>query len=72
METIAVAFRLGLEASRRSRQIEEVPGCWGVTVISVAPEEQQVIIDAFNREKANNFISVKCDPKLTVAEHSFT
>jgi Starter unit:ACP transacylase in aflatoxin biosynthesis len=49
-EIVAVAFRLGLEASRRSMQIEQVPGSWGVTVINVRPEEQQAIIDAFNRD----------------------
>ncbi|KAE9372741.1 putative polyketide synthase [Stipitochalara longipes BDJ] len=49
IEILHVLFRLALETTRRSRQIEEAPGCWGFVVTSTSSADQQAIIDEFHK-----------------------
>ena len=53
VEVVAVAFRLALETTQRSKNIEDGPGCWGFSVINVPPEEQQAIINDFHKAKVS-------------------
>ncbi|RFU33276.1 hypothetical protein B7463_g3074, partial [Scytalidium lignicola] len=51
IEILAVLFRLSLEITRRSRQIEEAPGCWGFVVTGTSAQDQQNIIDEFHKSQ---------------------
>jgi hypothetical protein len=49
IEILHVLFRLALETTRRSRQIEEAPGCWAFVVAGTSSADQQAIIDEFHQ-----------------------
>ena len=48
-EIVRVSLRLGLEASRRSDQIEKSRESWATIVSGVAPFEQQEALDHFHQ-----------------------
>ena len=48
-EIVRVSLRLGLEASRRSDQIEKSRENWAVIVPGMAPREQQEALDQFHQ-----------------------
>lgn len=48
-EIVRVSLRLGLEASRRSRQIEKSRESWATVVPGIAPFEQQEALDQFHQ-----------------------
>ena len=47
-EIVLVALRLGLEANRRSAQIEASHESWASVVPGIAPQEQQEALSQFN------------------------
>lgn len=49
IEILDVLFSLALETTRRSRQIEDAPGCWGFVVTGTSAADQQKIIDDFHK-----------------------
>lgn len=52
-EIVRVSLRLGMEASRRSAQIESSSESWATVVSGIAPQEQQRILDEFHKETAS-------------------
>ena len=48
-EIVRVSLRLGLEASRRSGQIEKSRESWATVVPGIAPFEQQEALDQFHQ-----------------------
>lgn len=51
LEMLAMTVRLAAETTRRSKRVEETPGCWGFLVTALPAEEQQEIINKFNRDE---------------------
>ena len=55
LEMLAMTVRLAAETTRRSKRVEETPGCWGFLVTALPAEEQQEIINKFNRDEVSCF-----------------
>ena len=49
-DIVRLALRLGLEARRRSAQIESSSESWATVVPGVSPQEQQKALDSFHKE----------------------
>lgn len=52
-EIVRMALRLGLEARRRSVQIERSNESWATVVSSISPQEQQKALDLFHQENVS-------------------
>lgn len=53
-DVVRVVLRLGLEARRRSAQIEPSRESWATIVPGIAPQEQQKALDLFHKEKVSD------------------
>ena len=49
LKLVSLSFILAVEVERRSHQIEDGNGVWGYSVINTSPDEQQKILDKFNK-----------------------
>ncbi|KAI4198281.1 MAG: hypothetical protein LQ350_005364 [Teloschistes chrysophthalmus] len=71
-EIVRIALRLGLEARRRSTQIERSNDSWARIVPGLAPREQQKALDLFHVEHSiptnkKAYISAETDASATIS-----
>lgn len=52
-DIVCMALRLGLEARRRSVQIERTSESWATVVRGISPQEQQKALDQFHQENVS-------------------
>ncbi|KAL9595245.1 MAG: hypothetical protein Q9179_005058 [Wetmoreana sp. 5 TL-2023] len=71
-EIVRMALRLGLEARRRSAQIEKSNESWATVVSGIGPQEQQEALDQFHQENSiatskRAYISAETDAAATIS-----
>ncbi|KAL8925721.1 MAG: hypothetical protein Q9172_002112 [Xanthocarpia lactea] len=71
-DIVRLALRLGLEARRRSAQIESSSESWATVVPGVSPQEQQKALDSFHKENSiatskSAYISAEMETSATIS-----
>ena len=53
LEIVAIAVRLADGFTTRSKRIEGAPGSWAYTIVGVAADEAQAVIDGFHQNQVS-------------------
>lgn len=53
LKAVSLAFNFAVESGRRSQAIEDSPGYWAYSVVNVATQDLECIIDEFHSEKVS-------------------
>lgn len=60
LRTVSLAFHFAVESRRRSQAIEDSSGFWAYSVVNVATQDLERIIDGFHSEKVSASAARDC------------
>ncbi|KAL8948706.1 MAG: hypothetical protein Q9222_005131 [Ikaeria aurantiellina] len=69
-DVVRMALRLGLEARRRSTQIERSSDSWSTVVPGIPPQEQQKALDQFHHEQVSplRYLFILLNAEMTISQ----
>ena len=56
-KAVSLAFHFAVESGRRSQAVEDSSGYWAYSVVNVATQDLEHIIDAFHSEKVSTSVA---------------